>query len=267
VRISAAVLALIVIMLAAQLSSGEEVAEYRQFRFDDVSCDAAVSYKTTKEGLNVTVSAIAYGRGAEFRKWAVTDIRLNVAYEPITTEDNGKFFVKKESIFRYPAAVVFAALGTQISASGSGFSQGITVAGATIGLGLLALMAEGDISGERDLFSLNWVTVDKILESRDYVSITVEDTDKHLKKTIKINLTKAPVEESRFDFGNMRQDELLQVMDTLEHQIDSIRNNQGKYKYAIDPEYEEMQKRIESLETERAVAYKTWYERGHKSKF
>ncbi len=138
------------------------------------------------------------------------------------------------------------------------------MAGSTIGLGLLALMAEGDVTGERDTFILGWDTVDKILESRDYISITVENTDQHQKESIKINLMKAPIEEARFDFSNMRQDELLQVMDTLENQIKTVTNNLSKYKFEVDPEYEEMQKRIESLETERAAAYKTWYERGHK---
>lgn len=246
-------------------SSAGESVEYRQFALEKVTCDAAVSYKTTKDGLEVKVAAVAYGKGSEFRKWDVTDIRLHIGRQAITTENSSKFFVKKESIFRYPAAVVFAAIGTQISTAGSGFNKAITATGATIGFGLLALMAEGDITGERDIFNLSWDTVDKINEIGDYVSITVEDTDEHLKETVRIALMKAPIEEPRFDFSNMRQDELLQIMDTIGSQINTIRNNQSKYERGFDKEYEEMQGRIESLETERAHAYETWFERGHKA--
>jgi len=253
------------LVFTSGISSAKDNAEYRQFTLGKVSCDAAVSYKTTKDGLEVKVAAVAYGKGSEFRKWDVTDIRLHIGREAITTENSSRFFVKKESVFRYPAAVVFAALGTQASAAGSGFNKAVTATGATIGFGLLALMAEGDITGERDIFTLSWDTADKITEPGDCILITVEDTDEHLKETVRIALMKAPPEEPRFDFTHMRQDELLQIMDTLGAQINTIRNNQSKYKRGADKEYDEMQGRIEALETERAHAYKTWFERGRKT--
>jgi len=235
--------------------------EYRQFRFEKVSCDAAISYKTSEKGLDIAVSAIAYGKGAEFKKWSVTDIRLNIDPERIRPDIRGKFYVDKESLFRYPAAIVFAAIGTQVGSSFSGLGEGITKAGATIGLGLLTLQAKGSIAGENSVFNLDWNTVDKIYEGRDFIEITVENIDAHLKEKIRVGLRNELSKEKRFDYSNMRQDEIMQMIETLEGQIDILRKNQEKYKSGINPEYEEIQQKIEELELERGMAYKTWLER------
>jgi hypothetical protein len=239
----------------------EQDIEYRQFRLSDVSCDVAVSYRSTDDHLEVAVSAVAYGNGFEFRKWAVTDIKLSINAARVRANKENRFYATKESLFRFPAAVVFAAIGTQLDVPGSALRQGITKAGMAAGLGLLVMTAKGDIAGQTNFFDLGWDTVDSIYEGRDFIEITVENTDMHLKKTMKINLMKGPPKERRFDFGNMRQDELAQIMDTLEDQICNIRKNQVKYKYGIDLEYGEMQNKIEALEVERAEAYKVWYER------
>lgn len=235
--------------------------EYKQFRLEKASCDAAVSYRTAEEGLDIAVSAIAYGKGAEFRKWSVTDIRLNIGLERVRPERSGKFYVEKESLFRFPAAIVFAAIGTQIGAPLPGPGEGIARAGAAVGLGLLALQAKGSIAGENCVFNLHWNTVDKIYEGRDFIEITIENGGRHLKETIKIGLRSAPAKERRFDYSNMRQDEIMQMVETLEGQVGILKKNQEKYKYGTHPEYDELQQKIEELELERGMAYKTWLER------
>lgn len=67
--------------------------------------------------------------------------------------------------------------------------------------------------------------------------------------------------EPRFDYNNMRQDELMQIMNVLETQAGTLKKNQAKYKRGVNPEYEEIQSKIEELEGEREAAYKKLSER------
>jgi hypothetical protein len=53
----------------------------------------------------------------------------------------------------------------------------------------------------------------------------------------------------------------MQIIEMLGTQIGTMRKNQEKYKYGVNPEYGEIQSKIEELEVERATAYKTWLER------
>ena len=71
--------------------------------------------------------------------------------------------------------------------------------------------------------------------------------------------------EPRFDYNNMRQDELMQIMNVLETQAGTLKKNQAKYKRGVNPEYEEIQNKIEDLEGERAAAYKKLSERWQES--
>ncbi len=73
------------------------------------------------------------------------------------------------------------------------------------------------------------------------------------------------VKEPRFDYSNMKQDELMQIIEILEAQAGTLKRNQGKYKQGVNPEYEEIQNKIEELEAERAAAYKRWSERRQES--
>lgn len=71
--------------------------------------------------------------------------------------------------------------------------------------------------------------------------------------------------EPRFDYDGMRQDELMQIMNVLETQAATLRKNQAKYKRGVNPEYKEIQDKIDSLEAEREAAYKKLSERWKES--
>ena len=239
----------------------EEEIQYKKFKLEKVSCDAGILYKYTPEGMKIGVSAIATGKGAEFRKWSVTDIRLRVNQAAIRPDESGKFFVTEASFFRVPAAVVFAAIGTQIDVGGTDLEKGIGKAGAAIGLGLLVMQAHGDIDGQRCVFNLDKGTVSAIEAGRGAVEITMEDPDEHLTEVVKIGVVKPAIgPEEKLDYKNMSQDELIGLVDRLEGEVAGLEKDQGSYKYGVDPEYDELQQKIERLQTERGIAYKTWFE-------
>ena len=197
-----------------------------------------VMYKRSAEEMDIGVSAIALGRGAEFRKWKIADIRLSISNEKIKPSEESKFYTKKESFVRIPAAVLFAAIGTQVNTE------------------------EGDISGTRAIFRLNKETVDKIAKGKDAIEITVENEDLHAKYRIKIGIAKLPLTlKTRFDYEKMSQEELLKVIDILEGQVMVLDKNQESYKYGTDPEHDEIQRKIEKLEAERGMAYEIWFEK------
>lgn len=71
--------------------------------------------------------------------------------------------------------------------------------------------------------------------------------------------------EPRFDYDGMRQDELMQIMNVLETQAATLKKNQAKYKSGVNPEYKEIQDKIDELEAEREEAYKKLSERWKES--
>lgn len=64
-------------------------------------------------------------------------------------------------------------------------------------------------------------------------------------------------EEARFKFSEMRQDELMQIIEILENQVGTLKKNLGKYKEDVNPEYKEIQAKIDELESELQLAYKS----------
>lgn len=64
-------------------------------------------------------------------------------------------------------------------------------------------------------------------------------------------------EEARFKFSEMRQDELMQIIEILEKQVGTLKKNREKYKEGASPEYKEIQGKIDSLEKELQLAYKS----------
>jgi len=238
----------------------QEESQYKKFNMDNETTDAAIMYKVKPDGMYIAVSAVTTGKGAEFRKWEVTDIRLRIAGEAIRPDSYGRFYVTKESIFRYPAAVLFAVIGATVNASGSELSKGVTRVGAAIGLGLLATQAKGDITGRNAAFKLSGDIAGKIGE-KDAVEITTEDTDLHLKDVIRTGLTPAQAVARRplADYSGMTKDEIFTKMDMMKSEIKDLETRQASYKYGTDPEYDDIQQKIESLETERGLAYRAWY--------
>jgi hypothetical protein len=249
-------------LAAAPLAHSQEEAQYKKFKMDNETTDAAVMYKVRPDGMDVSVSAVTLGKGSEFRKWQVTDIRLRIAGQAVRPDSSGVFYVTKESIFRYPAAVLFGAIGATITYGQSGLGAGVTAAGAAIGLGLLATQAKGEITGGNALFKLSAEMAGKIGDG-DAVEITTEDPDYHWKDVIRTGLVppSAVAGTTRQDYSGMTKDEIFTKMDTMKSEIQELESRQSSYKYGEDPEYDDIQKKIESLETERGLAYKAWYDK------
>ena len=244
--------------------AGEEI-QYKSFKFDRVSCEVGLLYKNTPGGMQIIVSAIAYGKGAEFRKWKISDVRISMGGlggTRIKPKKTNKFFVKKENFWKYPSAVLFTVIAAQMPASGSALEKGITRTGAAIGMGILTLAAEGDIAGERCVFDLDSSVADRIIEGADFIEITVENPDIHKSEAIKIGLEKGvPKAAACEECEKMSQDDLMNMIDKLEARIKELEAEQGEFKYGVDPQYDKIQYDIEYLQTKRGLAYQTWLEK------
>ncbi len=255
-------LGLILAFIPIRSAFSQEEIHYKKFKLENTSCDVGIIYRNSPAGMQVGVSAIATGKGAEFRKWKVSDIRLGIDGNKIRPDKEGRFYAKEESFFRVPAAVLFAIIGTQIDVGGSDLQQGIAKAGMAVGLGLLVLQAHGEITGLGCLFKIDAATADKIMTDRDAIEITMEDEEMHLRETVKIGMiVPAAPAKPRFDYKSMNRAELGKLVTTLEGEVASLEKDQASYKYGVDPEYDAIQRRIEELQTERGVAYKKWFER------
>lgn len=260
-RKKAVVAVLVSLLLFPALSLAQEESQYRKFKFDKATCDVGIIYKTTPEGLDIGVSAIALGKGADFRRWRINDIRIHAAggvERPVKSE---KFFVNKESFFRVPAAVLFAVIGAMDPGYSTGsVSKGVNRAGMAVGMGLLALLAEGDIPGERCSFSLDNETISNMNSGRDAIIITIENPDAHQSETIKIGIAKPSPGVPEKDYTKMSRSELETLVDDLGSKAASLEESQKEYKYGTDPEYDVIQRKIEDFQTERGVAYKALLE-------
>lgn len=242
----------------------QEESQYKKFRMENESTDAAVIYKVRPDGMDVAVSAVTMGKGAEFRKWEVTDIRLRIGGNAVKPDSYGRFYVTKESIFRYPAAVLFGVIGAFSTYGQSGLNAGITAAGMAIGLGLLASQAKGEITGMNASFKLPGELAGRIGDGAA-VEITTEDKNFHWKDLIRTGLM-APADvaragQARPDYSGMTKSAIFTRMDTMKSEIDKLEIEQSSYKYGEDPQYDDIQRKIESLETERGLAYRAWYEK------
>ena len=256
-----AIAAVFIFLFSASAFSQDEI-QYKKFKLENADCSAAVMYKVLPDEMEIGVSGIATGQGSEFRKWKVSDIRISVSGDKVRPDKEGKFFTRKESFFRVPAAVLFVAIGALSAAEGSDLGEGIASVGMAAGLGLLALQAHGDIAGSRCVFKLNKDTLEKLGKGKDAIEITVENEGMHLKYRIKIGILKPPIKpRQRFEYENMSQNELSILLTTLEGQVATLEKNQGSYQYGTDPEYDDIQHKLEKLEAERGMAYKTWLER------
>jgi len=157
---------------------------------------------------------------------------------------------------------LFAVLGTQIDVGGSSLEQGVAKAGMAVGLGLLVLQAHGEITGESRVFNLDKELENKIVDGRDAVEITVENEDLHEKETIRIGIAKTITETSEeSEFKKMSKPKLQKLIDSLEGEVVTLEKEQETYRYGIDAEYDEIQRKIEKRQTERGIVYKVWFEK------
>jgi len=99
-------------------------------------------------------------------------------------------------------------------------------------------------------------------DGSDALEVTVENPHAHLTEMIKIGVTKFPLkEERRYDFSRMSQDDLVKLVDALGTDVEALERESKEYRYGVDPEYEAVQRKIENLQTRRALAYQVWFER------
>jgi len=259
-------LVITVALAAASPVYSQEESQYKKFKMDNETTNVAIMYKVGADVMDVAVSAVTTGKGAEFRKWEVTDIRLRIAGEAIRPDSYGRFYVTKESIFRYPAAVLFGVIGAFSTYGQSGLNAGVTAAGMAIGLGLLASQAKGEITGQNATFKLSSELAGKITDG-DAIEITTEDTNFHWKDVIRTGLTapSAVAQTPLSDYSGMTKDEINAKINSMKSEIEGLETRQSSYKYGEDPEYDDIQKKIESLETERGLAYRMWYNKGDNS--
>lgn len=247
--------------LFAQPQMQEEVS-YKSFKLEKADCDTAIQYTRAPRGIDIGVSAIATGKGADFRKWSIADIKLHIDDESIPPDQSDKFYVKRESLFRIPAAVLFAALGTQITGSGNSLEKGITAAGMAVGLGLLVWQAKGEITGQRCIFHLDKDAARKAFSGKNFAEIRLENTEEHWQDTVKIGIAKPLFKSDNKDkYDKMSTSDLKSMIDGLGGRVESLEKEQASYKYGVNPEYDRIQSEIEDLQTQRGIAYKVWFKK------
>jgi len=258
--VAAAVFSLNIICLTPAYS--QEELEYKKFKLDNASCDVGVKYKKAPQGLVLGVSAVATGKGSEFRKWGVSGIKLRIGSDRIKPDEDGKFYVTEESFFRVPGAVLFAVIGALGEYGGSNFNNTMSKIGVALGLGLIALQAKGEIAGERCIFNIPPDVAERIEEGKDNIEILIANDNLHVEHTIKIGIIRpAGDTESKYDFKGMTEDDILGRMDLLKSRIASLEQERSGYKYGEDPQFDVIGRKVETLETERALAYKAWFEK------
>jgi hypothetical protein len=241
----------------------QEEVQYKKFKFENAEMHVGILYKDRPDGLDIGVSAIATGKGAEFRRWRITYLKLNIDGERIRPDRSDKFWTREESFFRVPAAVLFAVLGACTDVKGSTTEQVLGRAGLALGLGFIALQAKGDIPGERGIFNLDERHKKMIAEGRDTINIIAENEDLHLNESVTIGIViPSAAKGPKYDFASMDREALSRLVNTLEARIKVLREQQASYKYGEDPKYDEMQARIEELQTEHGMAYNAWLEKG-----
>ncbi|MDP3789550.1 MAG: hypothetical protein Q8R48_04025, partial [Candidatus Omnitrophota bacterium] len=191
----------------------KEGVQYKKVEEDRTSVDAGIRYGRTPDGMDIDVSVIATGKGADFRKWEVTDLRLNIDGERVKAEEVQKFYAMKQSIFQGAAAAVFTAIGSQYTryadqagsgevcpvtgekiASGKekvgGAAGAIDKAGMAAGMGLLTSQAKGEMTGYKTGFKLNKDQAQKVSEGKGALEVTVENEQIHERKKIELPLAK-----------------------------------------------------------------------------
>ncbi len=192
----------------------------------------------------------------------MSDIKINSDGRRFRPDKESNFYVTEESLFRVPGAIVFAAIGAFGEYGGSNLNNNLSKLGVGLGMGLIALQAKGEITGKRCVFNIPPDKSDGIKEGRDYIEILIENENLHLKESIKIAIIKSSGELSdKYNFANINESGLSDLMDTLKDRIAVLEKGQVDYKYGQDPEFDVIQKRIESCETERGMAYRAWFER------
>jgi len=193
-----------IVMVMRSSAQEQEGIEYKTVTVRKTDCDIGILYRRTPEGMEIQVAGMAIGQGADFRKWEVTDIKLDIDGNVIRPVETNKFYGVKESVFRWPAAVIFAAIGLMyeqyayeysgngvclVSAEQGAVATTIDKVGMAAGLGLLVSQAKGEITGLKCTFKLDNAMADKIDGKGDIVKLIVENREQQEKERIKTTLS------------------------------------------------------------------------------
>ena len=187
---------------------GTEEVQYVDIKGDRAKCDIATLYKPTPQGMDVTASTVATGQGADFRKWKVDDVRMNLDGEVIKPDKEEDFYIEKNSYYREAAAVTLAAIGSQyrrcageaqsgevcpvtgqkkeVSERKDTIADGIDSAGMAAGMGLLASQARGSIPAKKVTFNLDKTQAKKLLDKKGELRVTAKNETAHQDQTFKV---------------------------------------------------------------------------------
>jgi len=192
---------------------GDDVTEevqYKKVEGERVAVDTGVAYLKTPEGMDVTAATVATGKGADFRKWEVDDVRLNLDGDVVKPSEENDFYIEKESFARGAAAVTFTAIGSQYTRyadkaqSGEvchttgekkettkkkdGAAAAIDRAGMAAGMGLLASQARGSIPAKKATFKLDKEQAKKVLDKKGELQVRARNETTHQEQTLKVPL-------------------------------------------------------------------------------
>jgi len=192
---------------------GTEEIQYVDLKGDRAKCDTATLYKPTPRGMDVTASTVVTGKGADFRKWKVDDVRMDIDGEVIKPDKEEDFYIEKDSYYREAAAVTLAAIGSQYrrcaNKAQSGevcpvtgqkkeapqsserkdtMADGIDRAGMAAGMGLIAAQGRSSIPAKKVTFSLDKPQAKKLLNKKGELRVTAKNEAAHQEQTFKIPL-------------------------------------------------------------------------------
>ncbi len=194
------------VCFAAFAGETNENLQYINTKEGKTSCDFGILYKEAPEGMEVEISGVATGKGADIRRWEISDIKLDAGGEFVRPVSNNVFYGDRKSLFALPAAFVFAAIGTQYEMYGnecssgrvcnvsghpdrSALATGIDKAGMTVGLGLLAAQAKGEIKGLKSIFKLNKEQAAIIKSGKGKIRFVLEDNNTAKKQKLSVKLS------------------------------------------------------------------------------
>jgi hypothetical protein len=186
----------------SQIPGAREWLQYESVKKGRVNTEVGCHYIVKDGAIKIEVSTISTGRGADYRKWEVTDTKIIIDGNIIRPDKFNKFYVRKESLFRWPAVVVFAVFGAMyenyaVTPSGERIDRGDLAAGIdrvgmAAGLALLVSQAKGDITGLKSEFALDKEEATKMTAGKNIVKVITENEDGNKRETIKVDM-KVPV--------------------------------------------------------------------------
>ncbi|MDP8298550.1 MAG: hypothetical protein P9L88_01400 [Candidatus Tantalella remota] len=176
----------------------------------------------TEDGVVIDVVAFATGKGANYRKWKITDIKMDVGGELLRTVDGDIFWVAPGEAKTRPAAVAVTAINAYAPSTSSAPEQPAQSGGActpgqpcgpsgsstpgtqggqpaeekgvqqseadrattAAAMGLLVTQATGEIAGRKDTFHIPKDMLKDIDPEKDYIKIKAENPNTN--KTVKV---------------------------------------------------------------------------------